>query len=81
MNYKEAIEYIENKSKLGIKPGLSSIKELLSALGNPQRRLKTVHIAGTNGKGSAGAFLESILLAAGIRTARYTGSRAEAQMM
>ncbi len=72
MNYKEAIEYIDKKTKLGIKPGLSSIMELLSALGNPQRGLKTVHIAGTNGKGSAGAFLESILTDAGVKVGRYT---------
>ena len=72
MNYNEAISYIENKTKLGIKPGLSSIRDLLAALGNPQRKLKAVHIAGTNGKGSAGAFLESILIQAGMKVGRYT---------
>ena len=72
MNYNESISYIENKTKLGIKPGLSSIMDLLSALKNPQRKLKCVHIAGTNGKGSAGAFLESILMHAGIKVGRYT---------
>lgn len=52
MNYLEAQNYIEEKSRLGIVPGLTQVKELLRRLGNPQDACRTLHIAGTNGKGS-----------------------------
>ena len=54
------------------KPGLLSIRELLLKLGNPQNELKFIHVAGTNGKGSVCAFLESILTKSGRKTGKYT---------
>ncbi len=71
MNYTEAIKYIEDKNKLGIVPGLDSIKELLRRLGNPENKCKSLHIAGTNGKGSVFAFVESALIEAGYKIGRY----------
>ncbi len=71
MNYTEAIKYIEEKNKLGIVPGLDSIKELLKRLGNPENKCKALHIAGTNGKGSVFAFAESALIEAGYKIGRY----------
>lgn len=71
MNYMEAQNYIEEKSRLGIIPGLFQIKELLKRLGNPQDACKTLHIAGTNGKGSIFSFVQEGLLAAGCRVGRY----------
>ena len=52
MNYIEALNFIAKKQSLGIKPGLIRIKNLLDLMGNPQNRLKIIHIAGTNGKGT-----------------------------
>ena len=71
MNYKEALQYIEEKNKLGIVPGLDSIRELLKRLGNPEKKCKVLHIAGTNGKGSIFAFVESALIEAGYKIGRY----------
>ena len=56
----------------GSKPGLSRTRALLSALGNPERQLRFVHIAGTNGKGSTAACIASCLQAAGWRVGLYT---------
>ena len=71
MNYIEAQNYIEEKSRLGIIPGLTQVKELLRRLGNPQNACRTLHIAGTNGKGSIFAFVQDGLLAAGCHVGRY----------
>lgn len=71
MNYSEAQNYIEEKSRLGIVPGLTQVKELLRRLGNPQDACRTLHIAGTNGKGSIFAFVQESLLAAGYHVGRY----------
>ncbi len=72
MNYFEATEYLNDCSSLGSKPGLEAVSELLRRLGNPQDCVKVIHIAGTNGKGSIGSFLQSILLAAGYHTGFFT---------
>ena len=71
MNYDEAIEYIEECGKSGIVPGLDSIRELLRRLGNPQDKLRFIHIAGTNGKGSTRATLSSILRESRIKVGMY----------
>ena len=71
MTYEQARQYIDMMSKTGIVLGLESIKNLLAELGNPQDDLKFVHIAGTNGKGSALAFISTILEVAGYKTGRY----------
>lgn len=55
-----------------VKPGLSRVRRLLSALGEPQGRFPAIHVGGTNGKGSVVAFLESVFIAAGYRVGAYT---------
>ena len=72
MNYNEALEYIEGTLKFGSILGLERIGKLLDFLGNPEKKLKFVHVAGTNGKGSTVAFLSSILIEAGYRVGMYT---------
>ncbi|MBQ8357833.1 MAG: bifunctional folylpolyglutamate synthase/dihydrofolate synthase [Clostridia bacterium] len=71
MTYQEALEYIHSVTWKGSRPGLSRITELLEKLGNPQDRLKFIHVAGTNGKGSFCAMTESILRAAGYKTGLF----------
>src|SRR5688500_13697935 len=58
--------------QFGIKLGLDNIRAILAALGNPERTWRSVHIAGTNGKGSVAAMVECGLRAAGLKTGRYT---------
>ena len=72
MNYIEAIEYLERLNVFGIKPGLERIEKMLARLGNPQSNYKTIHVAGTNGKGSVCAMLSEILSTAGIKTGLFT---------
>ena len=80
MNYQETLEYfsalppfIPRKTAPGEDLfNLDSIRALLARLGNPERRLRFVHIAGTNGKGSTCAFLQQILTSGGCRTGRFT---------
>lgn len=71
MDYKEALEYIDGVSWLGSKPGLERVRELLSRIGDPQKKLKFIHIAGTNGKGSCAAMTASVLKACGFRTGLF----------
>ena len=68
MTGQEAIDYITSKKTVETAPGLHRIRTLMDALGNPQREYPCIHVAGTNGKGSACAMAESILRAAGYRT-------------
>lgn len=72
MNAEEAIEYIHSVCWKGSIPGLGRTQELLTKMGNPEKKLKFVHIAGTNGKGSTAAMTASILRKAGYRTGLYT---------
>jgi dihydrofolate synthase / folylpolyglutamate synthase len=74
MNYQEATSYLYGLGHevLAAKFGLESITLLLERLGNPERRFKSVIVAGTNGKGSVSAMIESIARIAGHRTALYT---------
>jgi dihydrofolate synthase/folylpolyglutamate synthase len=58
--------------RFGIKLGLDNIRTILAAMGNPERAFRSIHIAGTNGKGSVAAMVERGLRAAGLRTGRYT---------
>lgn len=69
---REAIEYIENQGWSETRLGLDRTRTLLAALGNPQEKLRFVHVAGSNGKGSTCAMLDSILRCAGYRTGLYT---------
>ena len=72
MELKEALAYIDGTRWFGAEPSLRRIGALMAALGDPQKDLKFVHIAGTNGKGSCAAMLASVLRAAGLRTGLYT---------
>lgn len=72
MTYDEAVRYIRETAAFGTRLGLDNITALMSLLGNPQDRLKIIHIAGTNGKGSVAACLLSILETSGYRTGFYT---------
>ena len=68
----ESLKYLYGLIPKGIKLGLKNISSVLDALGNPQQKSPTIHIAGTNGKGSTAAFCESILRNAGYRVGLYT---------
>ena len=72
MNYEDALSYIHNSLKFGIKPGLERIRELMHLLGDVQEKLKYVHIAGTNGKGSTATMISETLMAAGYKTGLFT---------
>ena len=72
MTYEEALKYIHSVHWVGSKLGLERTQELLAKLGNPEKHLKFIHIAGTNGKGSTAAMLASILEMAGYRVGLYT---------
>lgn len=77
MNYNESIHYLEEEVGFGSVPGLERIQALCDKLGNPERNLPIVHVAGTNGKGSAVAMLSSILKEAGYRVGTYTSPHLE----
>ncbi|MDS1004633.1 bifunctional folylpolyglutamate synthase/dihydrofolate synthase [Clostridium sporogenes] len=72
MNYKEAREYIESKAKFGSNLGLERTEKLLELLGNPHKRLKCIHIAGTNGKGSTTTMIGAVLIESGYKVGMYT---------
>jgi dihydrofolate synthase/folylpolyglutamate synthase len=72
MTYQETLAYIYGLGRFGMKPGLERVTALLKDLGNPQDRVQTVHVAGTNGKGSTAAFLSSILAAGGHEVGLFT---------
>lgn len=72
MNYAEAAAYLEGLKPGGMKMGLARMERILALCGNPERSLRTVHIAGTNGKGSTARMIQSICTAAGHRTGLYT---------
>lgn len=72
MSYKDSLQRVNSLLKFGIQPGLERIRELLARLGDPQKRLQFVHVAGTNGKGSVCAMLSCILRQAGHKTGMFT---------
>ena len=72
MNYEQSLEYIHGISWTFCKPGLERIGELCERLGHPERNLKFVHVAGTNGKGSFCSMLDSVLREAGYKVGLYT---------
>lgn len=77
MNYQECIHYLEEDVGFSSIPGLERIQYLCDLLGNPEQRLPVIHVAGTNGKGSAVAMLSSILKEAGYRVGAYTSPHLE----
>ena len=72
MNYNEALDYIHAINWTFCKPGLERVSLLCKKLGDPQKDIKCIHVAGTNGKGSTCAMLASVLQAAGYRVGLYT---------
>ncbi|MHB1393957.1 MAG: bifunctional folylpolyglutamate synthase/dihydrofolate synthase [Clostridia bacterium] len=71
MNYNEVVNLIETSMKFGCRPGLERTAKLLDFLGNPHKRLKLIHVAGTNGKGSTTAMIANVLSSAGYSTGMY----------
>ncbi len=71
-DFAETINFLYSLFKFGIKLGLKNIQTILEELENPETNFKTVHIAGTNGKGSTGAMLQSIFRASGYKTGFFT---------
>lgn len=72
MNYRDALAWLYGTQTFGIKLGLENTRRLLQAVGDPQESIRFLHVAGTNGKGSTCAMMDSILRAAGHRTGLYT---------
>ncbi|MDB6015557.1 MAG: FolC bifunctional protein [Pedosphaera sp.] len=72
MNYTDAIKFLYDLQLFGAKLGLENSFKLAALAGNPQRKLRFIHVAGTNGKGSTCAMLESIYRAAGLRVGLFT---------
>jgi dihydrofolate synthase/folylpolyglutamate synthase len=72
MSYPETLSYLGQTRRFGMKLGLEPMREIAGALGDPQNKLRFIHLAGTNGKGSTAAFCESCLRTAGHRTGLYT---------
>src|SRR5687767_15528229 len=72
MTYAEAIEFLYGLRLFGTKLGLENTWELARLNGNPQEKLRFIHVAGTNGKGSTCAMLESVYRAAGLRVGLFT---------
>lgn len=71
MNYNEVVNRIETTMKFGCRPGLGRTAKLLEFLGDPHKRLKLIHVAGTNGKGSTTAMIANVLSSAGYSTGMY----------
>ena len=70
--YNEALEWIHARLRLGIKPGLKRMEWMMDKLGNPESKMKAVHVGGTNGKGSTVTFLRSILQSGGYSVGTFT---------
>ncbi len=72
MNYQETLLYLESLGKFGIRLGMERIEGLLHEMGNPEQKIKTVHVTGTNGKGSVSSMIANILRAAGLKVGKFT---------
>lgn len=72
MNYQESLAYLESLGKFGIQLGMERIEGLMRELSNPEQKIKTVHVTGTNGKGSVSSMITNILLAAGLKAGKFT---------
>lgn len=67
----ETLQYIHSRTRFGSRLGLERMRELLIKIGSPEKKLKFVHVAGTNGKGSTTTFIQNVLTAAGYKCGRY----------
>lgn len=72
MNYQQALAFTQSLPRLGGSPGLACVKKIMKRLGNPQEKLRVIHVAGTNGKGSVCVMTASVLQAAGYRVGLFT---------
>lgn len=72
MTYAEALEYLNSLGKFGIRLGMERVEGLLRELGNPETKFKSVHVTGTNGKGSVASMITNILLASGLHVGKFT---------
>ena len=72
MNFQEASDYVTSSTAPGTKLGLERVKDLLSRMGNPEKEIAVIHVAGTNGKGSTCVMLAAVLKEAGYRTGLFT---------
>jgi dihydrofolate synthase/folylpolyglutamate synthase len=72
VNYDEALSWLHGKQNFGVKLGLGTTHRLLEAVGRPEQGLRFIHVAGTNGKGSTCAMLDSVLRRAGVHSGLYT---------
>ena len=72
MTYAEAIQFLYSLQIFGARPGLETTRRLAALAGNPQDKLRFIHVAGTNGKGSTCAMLESVYRAAGLQVGLFT---------
>ena len=77
MNYEEALNYIKEIPWTSRKPGLHRINALLDKLGRPDKDLRFIHVAGTNGKGSVCAMLDAVFRAQGLKTGLFTSPHLE----
>ena len=66
------MEYLESRFMFGMVPGLDSTRKLCEVLGNPQEKFKTIHVVGTNGKGSTSHTIAAVLQAAGYKVGLFT---------
>ncbi|MCK7517560.1 MAG: hypothetical protein MZV64_07500 [Ignavibacteriales bacterium] len=72
MNIQESLNKLFALHTFGVKLGLENIQKFLNQIGNPQKKLKTIHVAGSNGKGSTSSFIASILMEHGFAVGLYT---------
>ena len=72
MSYRDTVEYLYNLQKYGFKFGLENITKLMDSLDNPHRAFRTIHVSGTNGKGSTSQMIASILQSAGLKVGLFT---------
>ncbi|MCM3029961.1 MULTISPECIES: folylpolyglutamate synthase/dihydrofolate synthase family protein [unclassified Niallia] len=70
--YEEALKWIHGRLRLGIKPGLTRMNIMMEKLGFPEKKIKAVHVGGTNGKGSTVAYLRNIMESAGLTVGTFT---------
>ncbi len=71
-SYEQAEKFILSREFFGMKLGLENIRNFLASIGSPQDKYPTIHIGGTNGKGSTSAMIASVLRSAGLKTGLYT---------
>ena len=72
MNYTETLAYLDSLGKFGINLGMERIEDLLKELNNPEQKVRTIHVTGTNGKGSVTSMITNLLLVSGLKDGKFT---------